>query len=214
MMRLLSMARARQAVIYWRRGVGMEVQVECARRRFTADEYMRMAEVGILGEGERIELIRGEILIMSPIGPRHCSAVDRFTRILVMALGERAWVRVQGAVRLFPDTMPEPDLAVLRPRDYWHAHPTPEDILLVIEVAETSLGYDRGEKAALYAEAGIPEYWVANTKEEAIEVNRESDGQRYRQSTRLTGSTAVSPVAFPDVVVPLREIFGRRAPTA
>jgi Uma2 family endonuclease len=188
----------------------MEIQVECARRLFTADEYMRMAEVGILGEDERIELIRGEILAMSPIGPRHCTAVDRFNRLLVMALGERAWVRVQGTVRLFPDTMPEPDLAVLRLRDYRDAHPTPEDILLVIEVAETSLAYDRGEKAALYAEAGIPEYWVADTKGEAVGVNREPDGQRYRQSRQLTGTDTVSPVAFPDVVVRLPEIFGWR----
>jgi Uma2 family endonuclease len=186
----------------------MVVQVECTRRLFTADEYMRMAEVGILGEGERIELIRGEILTMSPIGPRHCTAVDRFNRIVVMALGERAWVRVQGTVRLFPDTMPEPDLAVLRLRDYRHTHPTPEDILLVVEVAETSLAYDRGRKAALYAEAGIPEYWVADTQAEAIEVNREPDGHRYRQSLRLTGGATASPLAFPDVVVHLPDVFG------
>ena len=124
----------------------MEVQVECARRLFTADEYMRMADVGILGEDERIELIRGEILTMSPIGPRHCTFVDRFTYVLVTALGARAWVRVQGTVRLFPDTMPEPDLAILRRETTADAHPTPEDILLVIEVAETSLAYDRGRE--------------------------------------------------------------------
>jgi hypothetical protein len=192
----------------------MDVQVECSWRRFTADEYMRMAEAGILGEDERVELIRGEILIMSPIGPRHCTAVDRFNYLLVTALGARAWVRVQSTVRLFPDTMPEPDLAILRRRDYSEAHPTSADILLVIEVAETSLVYDRGRKAALYAEAGIPEYWVADTRGEVIEVNRASDGQRYRHSTRLAGTATVNPVAFPDVVVPLPEIFGRQAPTA
>lgn len=192
----------------------MVVQVACARRLFTAEEYQRMAEVGILGENERIELIRGEILTMSPIGPAHCTAVDRFTRALVMALGTRAWVRVQGAVRLFPDTLPGPDLAVLRIRDYRHAHPTPEDILLVIEVAETSLAYDRGEKAALYTEAGIPEYWVVDTTAEALEVNREPDGRRYRRSTRITDAASVSPLAFPDVVVPLPEIFGPGAPAA
>ena len=186
----------------------MEVQVECARRLFTADEYMRMAEVGVLRRGERIELIHGEILTMSPIGTRHCAFVDRFTRLLVTALGERAWVRVQGTVRLFPDTMPEPDLAVLRLRDYRDAHPTPEDILLVIEVAETSLAYDRGRKAALYAEAGIPEYWVTDAVGEAVEVHREPHGQRYRQSIRFTGAATVSPLAFPDVVVRLPDVFG------
>jgi Uma2 family endonuclease len=188
--------------------MAMDVSVECARRRFTADEYLRMGEVGILGEDEHIELIRGEILTMSPIGPRHGAFVDRFNRLLVTALGERAWIRVQGSVRLFPDTMPEPDLAILRPRDYRAAHPTPEDILLVIEVAETSLAYDRGAKAALYAEAGIPEYWMADAVGEAVEVNRAPDGQRYRQSTRLAGADTVSPVAFPDVVVRLPDIFG------
>ena len=110
--------------------------------------------------------------------------------------------------------MPEPDLAILRRRDYSEAHPTPEDTLLVIEVAETSLAYDRGKKAALYAEAGIPEYWVADTDGEAVEVNREPDGQRYRQSTRLTGAATVSPVAFPDVVVRLPDIVGWSAPGA
>ena len=192
----------------------MDVQVESARRLFTADEYVRMAEVGILGEHERIELIHGEILTMSPIGPRHCTAVDRFTYILVTALGPRAWVRVQSTVRLFSDTMPEPDLAILRRRDYSRAHPTPADILLVIEIAETSLAYDRGKKAALYAEAGIPEYWVADTEGEALEVYREPDGQRYRQSTRFTGAVEVNPVAFHDVGVRLSEIFGWRPPTA
>jgi Uma2 family endonuclease len=192
----------------------MVVQGECARRLFTADEYMRMAEVGILGEDERIELIHGEILTMSPIGPRHCTAVDRFNYLLVTALGARAWVRVQSTVRLLPDTMPEPDLAVLRRQDYSQAHPTPADTLLVIEVAETSLAYDRGRKAALYAEAGILEYWVADTTGEAVEVHREPDGQRYRMSTRLTGADTVSPVAFPDVVVRLPEIFGWHTPGA
>lgn len=186
----------------------MEVQVECARRRFTADEYVRMAEAGILGEDERIELIRGEILIMSPIGMRHNAFVDRFNYLLVTALGRRAWVRVQGSVRLFPDTMPEPDLAVLRRRDYRTAHPTPEDILLVIEVAESSLAYDRGRKASLYAEAGIAEYWVADAEGEAIEVHREPDGRRYRQSVRLTGAATASPLAFPDVAVRLPDVFG------
>jgi Uma2 family endonuclease len=192
----------------------MVVQVECVRRLFTADEYMRMAEVGILGADERIELIRGEILTMLPIGPRHCTAVDRFTYHLVTALGARAWVRVQSTVRLFSDTMPEPDLAILRRRDYSQAHPTPADILLVIEIAETSLAYDRGKKAALYADAGIPEYWVADTEGEALEVNREPDGQRYRQSMRLTGTATVRPIAFPDVVVALLEVFGWHAPAA
>jgi Uma2 family endonuclease len=187
----------------------MAVQVECARRRFTAVEYMRMAEAGILGEDERIELIRGEILTMAPIGPRHCAFVDALNYRLVTALGERAWVRVQGTVWLFADTMPEPDLCVFRrgDRDYRNAHPTPQDMLLVIEVADSSLAYDRGRKAALYAEAGIPDYWVVDATAEAIEIHREPERGRYGQVTRLSGDATVRPVAFPDVLLPLREIF-------
>ncbi len=188
----------------------MAVQVERARRLFTADEYMRMAQAGILDEDERIELIRGEILTMAPIGPRHCAFVDALTYRLVTALGERAWVRVQGTVWLFSDTMPEPDLAVFRRsgRDYREAHPTPRDMLLLIEVADSSLAYDRGRKAALYAEAGIPDYWVVDAEAEAVEIYREAETGRYRRSTRLTGDATVSPFAFPDVVLSLRDIFG------
>jgi Uma2 family endonuclease len=187
----------------------MDVPVECARRRFTADEYMRMGEVGILGEDEHVELIRGEILTMSPIGPRHSAFVANLTRLLVVALGERATVWIQSTVRLFPDTMPEPDLALLRQRRraYREAHPAPEDIALVIEVAETSLAYDRGTKLALYAAAGIPECWVVDAAAEAIEVYREPREPRYQQVTRLTGPGTVSPLAFPDVVLRLPDVF-------
>jgi Uma2 family endonuclease len=189
--------------------MAMDVRVDCARRPFTADEYMRMVEVGILGKDERIELIRGEILTMSPIGPRHCAFVDAFNYLLVTALGERAWVRVQGTVWLFADTMPEPDLTIFRRRgrSYREAHPMPQDILFIIEVADTSLTYDRRAKLALYAEAGIPEYWVVDADAEAIEVHREPEGQRYRHSTRVTGTATVSPLAFPDAVLRLPDIF-------
>jgi Uma2 family endonuclease len=188
----------------------MAVEVECPLRRFTADEYLRMAEVGILREGERVELIRGEILTMSPIGPRHSSFLASLIHLLVLALRDRGTVWVQSTVRLLPDTMPEPDLAILRerPRAYRLAHPTPRDIALIIEVAESSLAYDRGTKRALYAEAGIGEYWVVDARAEAIEVSRELAEGRYQQTTRLTGSGTVSPLAFPDVVLRLPDIFG------
>lgn len=168
-----------------------------------------MADVGILRRGERVELIRGEIVTMSPIGPRHSAFVASLNRHLVLALGDRATVWVQSTVRLLPDTMPEPDLAILRepPGAYKRAHPTPEDIVLVIEVAETSLAYDRGAKLALYAAAGIPEYWVVNAPAEAIEVSRDLRDHHYQYVTRLAGSGTVSPLAFPDVVLRLPDIF-------
>ena len=188
----------------------MAVDVECRVRRFTADEYLRLAEVGVLRKDERVELIRGAILTMSPIGPRHSSFVASFVRLLVLALGDRATVWVQSTVRLLPDTMPEPDLAILHglPRVYRQAHPTPRDIALVIEVAESSLAYDRGAKVALYAEAGVPEYWVVDAAAEAIEIYRDLRDGRYQQLARVTGSQAIGPLAFPDVVLQLPEIFG------
>ena len=123
----------------------MAVEAAAARRRFTREEYYRMAEVGILRPRDRIELIRGEIVEMSPIGRRHRAFVDNLNRLLVMALGNRAIVSVQQPVVLADDTEPEPDLTVLRhrPVPYKDREAYAEDVLLIIEVADTSLAYDR-----------------------------------------------------------------------
>jgi Uma2 family endonuclease len=136
----------------------MAVEVAATRRRFTRAEYHRMAETGILGEHDRVELIRGEIVQMSPIGPRHAAFVDNLNQLLVTRLAGRAIVRVQNPVALADDTEPQPDLVILRrrPVPYKEREPYGEDTLLVIEVADTSLAYDRTTKLRLYAEAGIP----------------------------------------------------------
>jgi Uma2 family endonuclease len=188
----------------------MAVEAEVARRLFTREEYHRMAEVGILKRTDRVELIRGEILRMSPIGRRHVAFVDNLNQLLVTRLAGRAIVSVQSGVALTDDTEPEPDLKVLRrrPVPYKEREAWGEDVLLLIEVAETSLRYDRTTKLRLYAESDIPEYWVVDCNAEAIEVHRAPEGVRYRDVTRIAGAAStVSLSAFPDVTLSLAEIF-------
>ncbi len=187
----------------------MPAKVECARRLFTRKDYHRMGEAGILKPTERVELIRGEIIEMSPIGPRHIAFVNNLTQLLVTRLRGRAIVSVQNPVALEEDTEPAPDLTVLRRRrpPYKEAEPATPDVLLLIEVGDTSLTYDRGTKLRLYAEAGIPEYWVVDASAEAVEIHRRPGAGGYAEARRLTGRAAVSPQAFPDIAVPLAEIF-------
>jgi hypothetical protein len=187
----------------------MAGEVATTRRRFTRKEYHRMAEVGILGDNDRVELIRGEIVEMSPIGPRHSAFVDNLNRLLARRLPDDAIVRVQGPVALTDDTEPQPDLTVLRRRavPYKEREAWAEDAVLVIEVAESSLAYDRWTKRRLYAEAGIPEYWVVDCTAETIEVHRDPGADGYRNARLVTGEAALSPQAFPDVALRTTDIF-------
>jgi Uma2 family endonuclease len=186
----------------------MAVQVERVRRRFTREEYHRMGEAGILKPSDRVELIRGEILEMSPIGSRHVAFVNNLTQLLVLRLAGRAIVSVQNPVVVADDSEPQPDLAVLRRRaqPYKEAAPEAADVLLLVEVAEALLAYDRTAKLQLYAEAGIAEYWVVDAGRETVHVHRLPGPEGYREALRV-GAGAVSPAAFPDVVLPLPEIF-------
>ena len=186
----------------------MAVEVAAARRRFTRGEYWRMAEVGILGERERVELIAGEIVEMAPIGRRHRAFVDNLNRLLTRRLPDGAIVSVQGPLALSDDTEPQPDLTVLRcravpykDRDAWA-----EDALLVVEVAETSLRYDRSTKRRLYAEAGIPEYWVVDCTAETVEVHRDPGPDGYRDVRLVAGAATLVPQAFPDVTLRTTDI--------
>ena len=187
----------------------MAVVLATGRRLFTREEYHRMAEVGILKPTDRVELIRGEIVTMSPAGRRHGAFVDNLNQILVLRLAGRAIVSVQNPVVLSDDTEPEPDLKILRRRlvPYKEREPYADDVLLLIEVSDSSLAYDRSTKLALYAEAGIPEYWVVNCPAESIEVHRSPEGGRYREVIRVAGNATVTIQAFPDVALTLAEIF-------
>jgi len=132
------------------------------RHRLTVEDYYRMGEAGILRPDERVELIEGEIIDMAPIGTWHSAAVDQLAALLHGALGDKAIVRCQNPVSIDDHSEPEPDFALLRRRSdfYRTAHPRPHDLLLIIEVAESSLAYDRDVKVPLYARHGVPEVWL------------------------------------------------------
>jgi hypothetical protein len=185
----------------------MAVGIERVRRRFTIEEYERMAETGILTQDDRVELIDGEIVEMSPIGNPHAAFVANLTHLLVHAVGDRARVWVQGPVRVPPRSKPQPDLALLRPRSYVREGATTEDVLLVIEVADTSLRYDRTVKLRVYARAGIPEYWIVDANTETLEIYRSPLGDGYAGHLRPSGNERVAPLAFPEAALPVASIF-------
>jgi Uma2 family endonuclease len=166
-----------------------------------------MAEAGILGEDDRVELIEGEIVQMSPIGSRHVAFVMNLGRLLTLRLGERAFVSVHSPVVLTADTDPQPDLAVLRPRAYKERKPHADDVLLLIEAADTSLAYDRTTKLRLYARAGIPEYWIVDCTAESVEVHRDHGGESYRDVVRVNAAATLRLQALPDMELTLAEIF-------
>lgn len=151
------------------------------RHRLTVEEYHRMGEAGVLAPDARVELIEGEVIDMAPIGSRHASVVNRLNDLLMRAVQGRAIVQVQGPVRLSDRSEPEPDVALLRPRaDYYRdALPTPADMLLLIEVAESTQRYDRTVKAPLYARHGIPELWVIDLENALVHFYRRPEGDAY-----------------------------------
>ncbi len=161
--------------------------VQLKRQLFTVDDYYKMAEVGILKPTDRVELINGEIIQMSPIKSLHASVVDTLSAELNFQLRGKAIIRTQNPIRINQYSEPEPDIGIAKfKKDKYRAyHPTPEDVLLIIEIADTTLMKDRTIKKQLYAEAGIPEYWIVNLKEQEIEVYREPAGKTYSESSTI-----------------------------
>lgn len=174
------------------------VSVSPTLRRFTADEYHAMAEAGILGPEERLELIDGHILRMSPIRGPHLNTVNRLTRLLVLRAGEDAVVSVQNPVRLDDYTEPELDLALLRPYDDDDRVPLAEDALLLVEVAVTTIAYDRDTKLPRYAAAGIPEVWIVLPEQGVVEVYREPSADGYETHTRYGAGDTLRIAALPE----------------
>lgn len=177
------------------------------RRAFTVEDFERMVEAGIFGEDERVELLGGEIVCMSPIGPRHAWGVKRLVRIFA-PLGDRVTLSVQDPVRLDDGSGPEPDLAVLRPGISEQRHPRPADILLVVEVADSSVAVDREVKAPLYGRAGVPELWIADLIADRVEVHREPSPAGYRLVRLYLRGEQVSPLFAPDLAVDVDAILG------
>ncbi len=180
-----------------------------ARRRFTAEEYERMGAAGILHEDERVELIDGEIVHMAAIGSRHAGCVNFLNEWSVVGLAGRGVVAIQNPVRLSSDGEPEPDLALARPRAdrYAGSHPGPEDLFLIIEVADTTLGYDRDVKAPRYAAAGIPELWIVDLEGERVLVYRQPRDGRYQYEAVIGRDGTLAPAAFPDLILTVAELF-------
>ena len=185
------------------------MSIDVGRRLFSVDEYHRMLEAGVLGEDDRVELIEGEIIEMAPIGRRHAACVDKLTELLKEKLGRAAIVRVQGPVRLNDQSEPEPDVALLRRREDFYARemPGPADVLLIVEVADTSSRYDRAVKVPLYARAGIPELWLIDLETEEIEVHFQPSGDGYQRVCRLGRGESVAPQAFPQVSFTVSDLF-------
>lgn len=180
------------------------------RYRFTVDQYHRMGEARIFSPDCRVELIDGEIFKMSPINPWHAGVVNRLTHRLITALGDRAVVHVQNPTIVDRRSEPEPDLMLLRPRAdfYGTAHPTPEDALLVVEVAHTSLAHDQRRKLPLYARTGVREVWIVNRQADAVDVFRGPSPRGYQDHVRHGRGQDVAPAAFPDVRLPASDILG------
>lgn len=182
------------------------------RWSFSVDDYLWLHESGRIPDDVRTELIDGEIRVMSPTGPPHGSSTMVLHQRLVQAIGERAHVWCQTDVQLGLHTMVVPDLTVLRsePSGYATRLPNASDALLIIEVAQSSLRYDRGRKLRLYARAGVPEVWIAALSEQVLDVYRSPDGARYAETEVLQPGDVVAPLALPDVVLDVGEVLRSR----
>ena len=180
------------------------------RYRFDVDEFARMGEAGIFTEDDRVELIDGEIREMTPIGPPHAGTVNRLSELLVTRLAGRANVIVQNPIRLNRHTEPQPDLVVARRREDFYAgrHPEPGDVLLVIEVADSSLRYDRAEKTPRYGRAGIPETWLVDVEAGTVTAYTEPGPQGYaRQQVRRRGERMAA-ASVPNFGLAVDDVFG------
>jgi Uma2 family endonuclease len=179
------------------------------RHRITIEEYHRMAEVGLLAPDARVELIDGEIIDMPRIGTRPAAVVDQLVKLLISAVGDRAIVRCQGPVQLGDISEPQPDLALLARREdfYEQRHPTASDTLLVIEVSEATLRYDRETKASLYARHGIPELWIFDTQGKQVCVFRKPVGPAYEEVSIVDRPTLMQIGTLPEISLDASSLF-------
>lgn len=174
-------------------------QLAQVRRRTTVRDYYRMAEAGILGAADRVELIDGEIVNMAPIGSKHAFVVSRLVQFFTLASNGKYLVSAQNPVRLDELSEPQPDLALLKPGDYMDRLPGPADVLLIVEVAYTSISYDRDVKLALYAHHDIPEVWLLDVADGELAVYREPVDGQYQAIHKPSAIESISPLRVPDV---------------
>jgi Uma2 family endonuclease len=186
------------------------MQIETSRKRFTVDDYYRMAETGILKHTDRVELIEGEIIEMSPIGDRHAMCVNRATMIFARGLGDKVVVSVQNAAHMDRYNEPQPDVVLIRPREgfYGTGHPNPADVMLLIEVSETTVRFDRTVKLPMYARNGIREVWIVDLNRNIIELHRGPKGSTYTSIETRGRTESISPQEFPDFTIKVEDLLG------
>jgi Uma2 family endonuclease len=188
---------------------GRAMSTEIQRHLFTVHDYHRMGSAGILGPEDRVELIYGEVVRMSPIGNPHNAACARALRAFVRAAGDDAIVLGQGAVRLNLYNEPQPDIALLKPRDdfYNKAHPGPADIFLLVEIAASSLRFDLQVKGKMYAEMGVAEYWVADLNQETVFAYSDPHEKAYRVMRQFQRGETLAPVLLPTCMIPVDSLL-------
>jgi Uma2 family endonuclease len=181
------------------------------QHRFNVKEYYRMAETGVLRPDARVELLDGQIIDMSPIGPFHGGLVKRLSRIFNLTAKGRWLVSTQDPLRLDDHSEPEPDVMLLKPvaDDYTSRHPQPDDVFLLIEVSDSTLDYDRAEKLPAYGRAGVLEVWIVNLQDATLEIYREPHFTGYGSKAVLHAGDQAAPLAFPDAVVDVAELLKR-----
>lgn len=169
-----------------------------------------MGETGLFGEDARVELLDGEVIEMAPIGSPHAGGVNRLTRLFTTVTGARALVAVQNPVGLDEHSEPQPDIALLEPRpdSYARSHPTPPEVLLLVEVSDTTLAFDRERKAAAYARAAVREYWIVDLTGDQMLVMREPSPAGYRHIRRLGRGDQVGVEALPDTLIEVSQVLG------
>ncbi|MFQ6089884.1 MAG: Uma2 family endonuclease [Candidatus Bipolaricaulia bacterium] len=188
----------------------MKMTVQVLKRRFTVEEYHQMAQAGILTEDDRVELIEGEIVEMTPISSRHAACVNCLNQLFSNQVGRQAIVSVQNPIRLSERSEPQPDLALLRPRSDFYAdkHPEPGDVLLVVEVAETSADYDREVKLPLYARSEVPEAWLVDLEAGIVEIHHKPSAQSYKEVRKYQRGERLASQAVPDLELAVDEVLG------
>ena len=187
----------------------IDPQCNANKLLFTPEQYQLMDEAGVFPQGDRLELINGEIIQMSPIGRKHVACIIRLTKLMEQKLGDRAMVSAQNSILLPDKSQPQPDLAILKYRDdfYENGLPIPEDILLIIEVADSSIDYDRDVKAPLYAAAGIPEMWLFDVNQKLITGYSQPSPSGYKQIQHYESGNSLAMLAFADVTFRWDELF-------
>ena len=184
------------------------MQQPVTRHRFTTDEYHKMGETGIFHEDDRVELVEGEIVEMTPIGTRHAETVTKLNMIFARHTTSRYDVSVQNPIVLGAHDEPQPDLALLRLDRNRARLPHPEDVLLVVEVSDTTLRYDRETKLPLYARSGVPEAWLVDLQNGIVELHSEPSPEGYKLVRKFDRTETVTSTTAPEVSIGAATVLG------